>query len=327
MEESMSLRPLCLGALAGVLLGAPAQAQNFVRMEMIPVPTVTLSTQQILAGETNGKPAIAAGQLRIPKAGTDKLPAIILVHGSGGLSASADEWARELNGIGIAVFVLDSFAGRGIVSTVNDQSQLDHLAMMVDAYRALGVLSGHPRIDPARIAVIGFSKGAVAAVYSSNERFRKQFGPANAAFAAHIGLYTPCNTAYRDDDKVAAKPIRLHHGIPDDWVSIEPCRAYAARLKQAGADVTLSEYPDSYHAYDNPAYATPVKIAQAQTSRNCALAEGDGGKIVNPKTKQDFTLDDPCMERGAQVAYNAAAHKATVAAVKEFLAATFKLKE
>src|SRR5947208_1080868 len=183
-----------------LLLGAPAQAQGFVRMEMIPIPTVTLSTEQILSGETNGKPAVVAGQLRIPKAGTDKLPAIVMVHGSGGLSASPDDWARELNRIGVAVFILDSFAGRGIVSTVNDQSQLDHLAMMVDAYRALGVLAAHPRIDPARIAVIGFSKGAVAAVYSSNQRFRRLFGQ-NAEFAAHIGLYTPCNVAYRDNDK------------------------------------------------------------------------------------------------------------------------------
>lgn len=319
---------LSLGVTALALLSAaPANAQNFVRMEMIPIPTVTLSTQQILSGETAGKPAIIAGQLRIPKAGTDKLPAIIMVHGSGGLSASADQWARELNSIGVAVFVLDSFAGRGIVSTVNDQAQLDNLAMMVDAYRALGVLADHPRIDPSRIAVIGFSKGAVASVFSSNQRFRKQYGPANAEFAAHIGLYTPCNTAYRDREKVTAKPIRLFHGITDDWVSIEPCRAYAASLKQAGADVTLSEYANSYHAYDNPAYATPIKVAQAQTGRNCALAEGDDGQIVNAKTKQVFTLDDPCMERGAQVAYNEAAHKATLAAVKDFLAATFKLKE
>lgn len=293
------MKGLSSGFLISVLLATAAQAQGFVRMEMIPIPSVTLETEQILKGETDGKPAIVAGQLRIPKAGTDKLPAIIMVHGSGGLSASADHWAKELNSIGIAVLVLDSFAGRNIISTVNDQSQLDHLAMAVDAYRALGVLSSHPRIDPARIAVIGFSKGAVAAVYSANTRFRKLLGPPNAEFAAHIGLYTPCNVAYRDDDKVTGKPIRLHHGIPDDWVSIAPCRAYVARLKQAGADVALAEYPDSYHAYDNPAYKTPVKVPQAQTSRNCAAREADNGVIVNAKSGEKYTLDDPCIERGA----------------------------
>ena len=228
------LKSLCSVAI-GLMLGTAANAQGFVRMEMIPIQSVTLSTQQILAGETTGKPAVIAGQLRIPKLGTDKLPAIILVHGSGGLSASADQWAKELNGIGIAVLVLDSFAGRNITSTVTDQSQLDHLAMMVDAYRALDILAKHPRIDPARIAVIGFSKGAVAAVYSANQRFQNQFG-AGRTFAAHVGLYTPCNVAYRDDEKLTGKPIRMHHGIPDDWVPIQPCRDYVERLKKAGAE-------------------------------------------------------------------------------------------
>ena len=126
---------------------------------------------------------------------------------------------------------------------------------------------------------------------------------------------------------MTGKPIRLHHGIPDDWVPIQPCRDYVERLKKSGADVGLAEYPDSYHAYDNAAIAAPVKFPQAQTSRNCRAEEADGGQLVNAKTKQPYGLDDPCVERGTQVAYNEAAHKATVAAVKDFLAATFKLKE
>jgi dienelactone hydrolase len=267
-----------------------------------------------------------AGELRLPKPGTEKVPAIILVHGSGGLSASPDAWAREFNAIGVAAFILDSFAGRGIVSTVNDQSQLNSLAMMVDAYRALALLAEHPRIDRDRIAVIGFSKGAVASVYSSNRRFRELYGPQGVEFAAHIGLYTPCNIAYREDDKTTGKPIRLHHGIADDYVAIGPCRDYVGRLKQAGADVALAEYADSYHAYDNPVYTTPLKIPTGQTTRNCFLKEGDKGTILNAKTDKPYDLaTDPCVEKGPQVAYNAAAHQATVASVKDFLKATFKL--
>ena len=91
--------------------------------------------------------------------------------------------------------------------------------------------------------------------------------------------------------------------------------------------MALAEYPESYHAYDNPAYAKPLKVAQAQTSRNCSAREGENGGIVNAKTGAPYGLDDPCIERGAQVAYNETAHKATVAAVNDFLAATFKLKE
>lgn len=214
------------------------------------VETITLSAQQFLTDDKNGKPAILAGELRIPKPGADKLPALILIHGSGGIGPALDRWAQETNSVGIATFFLDSFSGRGIVNTVTDQSQLASLAMMVDAYRALGVLAEPPRIDPNRIAVMWLSKGAVAAVYSSNVRYRRRYGPSDVEFAAHIGMYTPCNYSYRDDDKVTGKPIRLFHGIADDYVSIEPCRAYVQRLKSAGADVQLAEYPGAYHAYD-----------------------------------------------------------------------------
>jgi dienelactone hydrolase len=250
---------------------------------------------------------------------------VILIHGSGGISAATDRWAQELNSVGVAAFILDTFTGRGIVNTTSDQSQLDSIAITHDAYAALGKLATHPRLDAGRIAVMGFSKGAVAAIYSSNERFRNAYGPGNAEFAAHIGLYTPCNVTYRQDDKVAAKPIRLFHGIADDYVSIEPCRSYVKRLKDNGADATLTEFPDAYHAYDNFTLAASVELPSSQTTRHCLIAEGDNGVLLNAKTREPYSLADACVERGPHVGYNEAAHKATVAAVKQFLSARFKL--
>jgi dienelactone hydrolase len=166
---------------------------------------------------------------------------------------------------------------------------------------------------------MGFSKGAVAAVYSSSERFRKMYGPSNVEFAAHIGMYTPCNTTYRDDDKVSSKPIRLFHGQADDWVAIQPCRDYVERLKKAGADVALTEYPGATHAYDYFVLKEPVKIPAAQTARNCLLTEGEAGQILNSKTGAPFTLNDPCMEKGTTVAFDEAATTATIKAVKDLL--------
>jgi dienelactone hydrolase len=308
-------------ALFGAVIAAmPEQAGAQMRVEVRAFETVTLSTQQFLTGDKNGKPAMLAGELRIPKPGTDRLPAVILIHGSGGAGSLHERWVQELTGTGAATFLVDSFSGRGIVSTVNDQSQLDHLAMMVDAYRALAALAEHPRIDPNRIVVMGFSKGAVAAVYSSNQRFRTLYGPANVEFAAHIGLYTPCNVSYRDDTKVTGKPIRLFHGIADDWVSIEPCRRYVARLKAAGADAVLTEYPGAYHAYDAFFLKEPAKYPQAQTTRHCLLAEGEAGTLVNTKTGARYDLNaDPCVERGTTVAYDEAATVGSTKAVKELL--------
>ena len=132
-----------------------------------------------------------------------------------------------------------------------------------------------------------------------------------------------CNVRYGDDEKTSGKPIRLFHGIADDYVSIKPCRAYVARLKGAGADVLLTEYPNAYHAYDAFALKQPIKFPAGQTTRQCWLEEGKGGAILNTRTGKLFDLNDPCVEKGPQVAYNQAAHEATVKAVKETLVATF----
>ena len=245
------------------------------------------------------------------------------MHGSGGISGSLDLWARELNAAGLAAFILDSFAGRGIVSTVADQNQLHSLAMMVDAYRALDRLAEHPRIRADRIAVMGFSKGAVASVYSAMDRFHAAHGTPGRRFAAHIGLYTPCNVAYEGDARVGPAPIRLYHGIADDYVAIGPCRDYAARLRQAGADVALAEYPDAQHGFDNPLSPRLLAVANAQTTRDCRLAEGPDGAILNAATRAPYASEtDPCVRRGAHVGYNAEATAAVRAAVKDFLSAS-----
>ncbi|MDO9711384.1 dienelactone hydrolase family protein [Paracraurococcus lichenis] len=321
--------PSSRGRLAGLLLAAaialpgPARAQQPApgRVEVVPIASRTLSGEEFLAGQREGgKPTLLAGELRLPfpLPPGRKVPAVVLVHGSGGSGASTDLWARELNAAGLGAFILDSFAGRGITSTVQDQSQLHSLAMMVDAYRALDWLAEHPRIRADRIAVMGFSKGAVAAVYSAMTRFQSAFGNPAHRFAAHIGLYTPCNIAYAKDAEVGPAPIRLFHGVVDDYVAIAPCRDYAARLKQAGADVSLTEYANGQHSFDNPFQPLLVTVADAQTTRGCRLEEGPGGAMLNAETKRPYTLADACVARGAHVGYDPVGAAAVRAAVRAF---------
>jgi dienelactone hydrolase len=225
----------------------------------------------------------------------------------------------------VAALILDSFTTRGITNTVNDQSQLDTLAMTVDAYRALGALAKHPQIDSNRIAIMGFSKGAAAALYSSMKRFQESYGPPSDRFGAHIGLYNSCHAEYRDEEKVSGAPIRLFHGEADDWNAISQCRAYVERLRKNGVDIAITGYPNAHHAYDNlERTSQPEFLTQAQSARNCRVIEEDRG-LVNSRTGTPYSVNNECIERGVHVAYNEAATVATRKAVKEFLTTVFGL--
>ncbi len=309
-----------------VLTGFAGWSQAQVRIEVSPFESMTLTSDAFLRGEA-GKPVVLAGELRIPRPGTDKLPAVVLMHASGGINAGVDRWAQDLNGLGVATFIVDSFAGRGITGLPPDPSNEAFLWLIVDAYRALGLLAQHPRIDPTRIAVMGFSMGGLIATYTSNERFWKAYGPANVQFAAHISLYGNCGVAYRDDTKVTGKPIRMFHGTADDIELVAPCRAYVARLKQAGADVTLTEYAGAQHGFDWFMFKEPMKLPAARTGVNCSLAEGERGQLTDTTTGKPYDPAVSCNVKGGTLLYNEAAAAATTAAVNEFLTTTFGLNK
>jgi len=320
------LAALAAPALAQSPAHSPAQpppADLPARVEVLPIRSTTPDGGAFLRGE-RGPDAALAAQLLLPRGpATTRVPAVVLVHGSGGISGSTELWARQLTEAGLAVLVLDSFAGRGITSTVADQDLLHSLAMMADAYRALDRLAEHPRIRADRIAVMGFSKGAVAAVYSASERFRRLHGSGERRFAAHVGLYTPCNVRYEGDDRVAAVPIRLHHGTVDDYVPVAPCREYVERLRAAGADATLTEYPNGQHSFDNPLSPPLVPVPTAQSTRDCRMQEGAGGVINVAGTNEPFAQKtSSCVAVGAHTGYAAADAAAVRENARRFLTET-----
>lgn len=326
---SMIKKSVTAGAIFAAIIGS-ATAQ-VARLEVYPISSVTLSDSDFLAGRSDGQPVTIAGELRIPKAGTDKMPAVILLHGSGGIGGAGsmiDEWSRELNQLGIATFAIDSFAARGIVSTVLDQTRLGRLNMVADAYRALDLLAKHSRIDSNRVAVMGFSRGGQSALYSAMNRLYGTLGPANnLRFAAHIAFYPDCTTTYLRDSDVSDKPIRILHGTPDNYNPVAPCRAYVERLTDAHKDIKLIEYPDAYHVFDAPAFRTSLILKGATTTRRCQLTEGDDHQIINRETQKPFTYGDACVERDPTLAYNESASNQARVFVRDFLTGVFQLKQ
>ena len=292
--------------------------------ETIKIQSLTISDEQFLKGDASGTPTTISGTLKVAQ-GSGHLPLVILVHGSGGIEENAIVWERLFTSLGISTFEIDSFTGRGIVSTVADQSQLGRLNMILDLYRSLAVLAAHPGVDPNRIAVMGFSRGGQAALYATLKRFQKMWNLSGIDPAAYIALYAPCITTYIDDTEVTEHPIRIFHGKSDDWVEVAPCRAYFNRLRVTSKDVQMTEYSDTWHAFDYPSLPSkPINVPYAQTT-HCVLKEEPMGTIINVATHKPFTSADDCVGRNAHVAYSAKATRATEDAVKALLKKVFEL--
>ena len=146
------------------------------------------------------------------------------------------------------------------------------------------------------------------------------------AFAAHIPLYASCQAILIGDTDVSPVPIRQFHGAADDYVVVAPCRGYFERLRAAGRDVVLTEYPGAHHVRQSARQRDANGIKGAQTVRACKLKEEPLGTIINAETSQPFTYKDPCVQTDPHMGYNEAAANATRKAVKDFVRTVFKLE-
>jgi len=296
------------------------------RVEIYAIPSLTITDQQFLAGDANGKPVTVAGEFRIAQ-GSGRLPVVVMMHGSSGVGPNIEPWSHQFNAMGISTFVIDGFSGRGLTAVGPNQALLGRLNFILDIYRTLDILAHHPRVDPDRIVLMGFSRGGQAALYASLTRFHKLWNKSGLQFAAYIPFYPDCSTTYTGDTEVAGVPIRIFHGTPDDYNPVASCKAYIARLKSAGVDVVLTEYPDSPHGFDAGLLGvdTTAVSANAQTARNCHLREGEGGVLMNADTQQPFSYKDACIELNPHVGGNPATAEQARKTVSDFLQGLLKL--
>jgi dienelactone hydrolase len=296
------------------------------RTELYAIPSVTISDQQFLTGDANGKPVTVAGEFRVAQ-GAGRLPVVVMMHGSGGVNGTSEAWVHQFNSMGISTFVIDGFSGRGITATSTNQALLGRLNLIVDIYHALDILAKHPRVDPNRIVLMGFSRGGQAALYASESRFQKLWNKSGLQFAAYIPFYPDCSTTYVDDTEIVDRPIRIFHGTPDDYNPVASCKAFVERLKEAKRDVVLTEYADSPHGFDSGLLGvnTNYVAAGAQSVRHCHIKEGEGGLLMNADTQAPFSYKDECVELGPHVGGNPDTAEDARKAVVEFLQGVLKL--
>lgn len=281
---------------------------------------------ELLDGLDNDRPHTIAARFSMPKSATS-LPAMVIVHGSGGFGARGAVYEKLLNAAGVATLRTDSFAPRGVDTTVGNQSAVTTYTMMADAFSALKWLAAHPRIDADRIGIMGFSKGGLVAQFTAFEPFRTAAVGRNLGFALHLPFYRAC--AYEVDMPLTGAPVRELVGGADDYSGVDACVRYAEQRKVAGEDYDITVYPGAHHGFN--ADFAPQKCPHCLSFVACRLLLRGDGVIWDQNQDLAYGPDThrailgACAKRGTTVGRDPAAAVQAEAFVLDFVRQKFGL--
>lgn len=224
---------------------------------------------------TNTQETTVFGDLLMPKNVTGKVPAVVLSHGAGGVESNMyDVWAKELNAVGYAVFIIDSFKPRGIAETLSTPGPIRWPINVADALNGLRLLATHPQIDATRIYHMGFSLGGTTAFDTAWPTWQRPVDTNGTRFAGHIVWYPGnCGQRYRTDDvETVTAPIfvLLADRELEESIDVTTCRRWYDELAAKGNAITYKEYKGARHGFDGLNFTYRVN-PRTSSNRKCDL--------------------------------------------------------
>ena len=241
----------------------------------IAFPTRTpQSIAEILRGFDTAPHATITGDLFLPERTAGPTPLVVTSIGSHGLTSGREElYAEALTRAGMAMFIVDSYTARGFTETISDQGKLSIAASITDAMFAIKDMASDSRFDPARLALLGYSRGGAVSVQSWDERIQDAM-LGDIRPAAHVALYPPCYTQWLNPRPPKA-PIFMIFGGRDELALQTTGEDYVKRLRDAGGRVKMLAYAEAQHSFDAnyPAALNPQTSVLADTQ---IVIEDDG---------------------------------------------------
>lgn len=276
----MTSRPILVMA-ARILAAGVLWMQSAALTSAASAQDVSIPAPQAAKGDLTGK--------LLRPAGAGQFPAVVALHGCGGLltksgavAARESDWAERLVAAGYVVLLADSFTARGLrqICTVDDDDRTISPRNRADDARAAAEWLGQQAyVDKARIALMGWSHGAMTVLWT----VRPDFLGTPPIFKVAIALYPGCRAVLKLKNWRPSVPLSLLIGADDDWTEPTPCRQLAER-----EGFRFVAYPGAYHGFDAP--NSPVRVrknlgavrgGQAHVGTNPAAREAAIAEIMS----------------------------------------------
>lgn len=205
-------------------------------------------------------------------AGEGPFPAVIALHGCGGLGGRADpvlshyrDWAERLLQAGNAVLWPDSYGSRelGPQCRVREQRVKARRERVADIMAARGWLLKQPWVERNRISLIGWANGASALLWAVRPQLAAH--DAEPDFRAAVAFYPDCRIS-AGLGWSARVPTLLLIGARDDVSSPPACRQMVDGAHGRSALARIVIYPGAYHEFDRPNLPLHASAASADAA-------------------------------------------------------------
>lgn len=192
--------------------------------------------------------------------GDGPFPAVVALHGCGGLSGRSGpvagryrDWGERLAAAGFVVLFPDSFGSRGLPSQCGERQRSVRTARerVTDAVAARRWLQSQKWVVAKHVSLLGWQNGGGAALWTVRRRARLAASEGTPDFRSAVALYPGCRTL-RQSEWSARVPTLVLVGAADDWAPATACEQMVASARGRSAQAEIVVYPGAYAEFDHP---------------------------------------------------------------------------
>jgi len=207
---------------------------------------------------------VLEGYLAYDDALTGKRPGVMVVHEWMGHDPYVRMRAEQLARLGYVAFALDMY-GKGVrakdakeAAALAGRFKADRPLMRARAGAGLDVLRKQARVDPSRLAAIGYCFGGTVAL---------ELARGGADLVSVVSFHGGLDTPTPEDAKNIRGKVLVLHGGDDPSVPPKQVDAFQEEMRKGGVDWQFVSYGGAVHRFTNPEAGSDNSMGRAYNER------------------------------------------------------------